>query len=308
MNIVANSLQLEAGDEVLLTDQEYGAVRRIWQKKCDAADAHLKVCTLPCPATTVDEVVESVISAMTSRTKILIISHITSGTATILPVKEICAAAKQKQVLVCVDGPHALAQTEVNIAEIGCDFYTASCHKWLCAPFGSGFLFAAPKWIQTLEPLIVSWGGSLEGRPFHWKHEFTWSGTRDPAPFLTVPTAIKFLTEVGLEKFRKQTHALACYARDTIYNFTQLAPIVPDSPEWFGSMISLPIPPLIGDPPKPGIPDPLQNELWEKHQIEVPIIHWKQRRFIRVSCHLYNTTAHIDRLAEALQQAEHIQS
>lgn len=301
MNIVADSFPLHPGDEVLFTNQEYGAVMRIWRRACDRAQANIVVQPMPRPVTSAEEQVAGLLAGVTERTKLIVVSHITSPTAVIFPVEAICREAKKRGVPVCIDGPHALAMIDVNLRKLDCDFYCASGHKWLSAPFGSGFLFVAKRWQQKLSPPVMSWGGSLSGRPAHWQDEFRWLGTRDPAPFLAMPTAIEFLGQFGLEEFRSQTHELARYARQRIAELTGLEPPIPDSREWYGSMIALPLRPN-GPAPKQGIRDQLQNPLWEKHGIEIPIVHWHGERLIRVSCHLYNTREHIDRLCDALRE------
>ncbi|HTN74099.1 MAG TPA: aminotransferase class V-fold PLP-dependent enzyme, partial [Pirellulaceae bacterium] len=214
MNHVAASFPLTANDEVLLTDHEYGAVLRIWERACQRAGAAPpKIATLPRPLRTVSETVEAIVNQLTPRTKLLIVSHITSATAVTLPVKEICAALQSRGVAVCIDGPHAIAQLELKLDELGCDYYCASCHKWLCGPFGSGFLYVAPQRQATTTPAVLSWG-RVQGDDRHtWQDEFVWSGTRDPSNWLALPTAIDFLTQIGLPAFRARTHALARYAR-----------------------------------------------------------------------------------------------
>src|SRR5262245_30076601 len=130
MNIIANSFPLAAGDEVLATDHEYGAVLRIWRKACQKAGANLVVQRLPERFTSADEVVETLFAGATPRTKLLVVSHVTSPTAVILPVERICRRAREGGIPVCIDGPHAPAAVPVEIDRLGCDFYTASCHKW----------------------------------------------------------------------------------------------------------------------------------------------------------------------------------
>ena len=302
MNIVAANVDLQPNDEVLVTDHEYGAVLRIWRRVCRQAGAKLVVQKLPqvhvSPAETADEFLKGV----TGNTRLIVVSHVTSPTAIILPLKQICHRARELGIPVCVDGPHAVAMIPLNLRALGCDYYTASCHKWLSAPFGSGFLYVARKHQQSLDPPIMSWGGSISGQTANWKDEFNWSGTRDPAGFLAVPAAIGFLETAGIDKFRRSTHDLAQYARSQITAMTGMAPSVPDSDDWYGSMITLPIPVSGDDPPKDGQRDPLQDALWQQHKIEIPIIHWHGKRFIRVSCHLYNNRNDIDHLVDALKK------
>jgi isopenicillin-N epimerase len=300
MNVVAANVDLSADDEVLLTDHEYGAVVRIWREACRRAGAQLVVRSLPDPLNSADELVETFLGGITDRTKLIVVSHVTSPTAAILPVAAICRGARARGVPVCVDGPHAVAMVPLDLRQIDCDFYAASCHKWLSAPFGSGFLYVARRRQPGLKPVVMSWGGSISGRPASWKDEFNWSGTRDPAAFLAVPAAIEFLECHGLENFRRETHELAAAAWRRISEFTGLEPLVPDSRDWYGSMVSLPLPAAVVEAGHPAQPDPLQAALWEQFRIEAPVMRWQGRRLLRVSCHLYNGRSDLDRLLAAL--------
>jgi isopenicillin-N epimerase len=321
MNVVARSVSLGLGDEVLLTDHEYGAVQRIWRRRCQETGATFTVCKLPQPIESVGQIVEALQDSMTPRTKLLVVSHVTSPTALILPVREICARAREQGISVCIDGPHAPAAVPIDLEALGCDYYAASCHKWLSAPFGSGFLYVHPRRQSELAPSIVSWGRSLSGRPGNWKDEFNWTGTRDPAPWLAIADAIAFLQKLslsprdddveggnevdseppqGVKLFREYSHQLASYARRKIVELTGLAPFLPDTQDWYGTMIALPLPEGVR-PVTDGHMHPLQEALWEKHQIEVPIVTWRGSCYIRVSCHLYNDVADIDRLTSALR-------
>jgi len=302
MNILATSLEFESGDEILFSDHEYGAVVRIWRRVCKKTGAIPVFAQTPCPVTSTDEFVDAIFEKATDRTKLLVVSHISSPTAVVFPVAEICRRAKERKIPVCIDGPHAIAMLPLNIQELNCDFYTASCHKWLCAPFGSGFLYVAPKWQQKMQPAVLSWGRSVSGRQTNWKDEFHWTGTHDPSANLAIPAAIEFLTDYGLENFRKVTHQNAQYFRQRMQETTGLPELVPDSPDWYGSMIAMPIPNHDVEPPPNGKRDPLQDALWEKYKIEIPVLHWQGQRLIRCSCHLYNSRTEIDLLMQALKE------
>jgi isopenicillin-N epimerase len=300
MNIVADSFPLAAGDEVLLTDHEYGAVRRIWQRACEKAGAKARIVELPIPFTTTAQTADAILAAATDQTRLLVVSHITSPTAVVLPVQEICRRAKARGIAVAIDGPHAVAQVPLDISALDCDFYAASCHKWLSASFGSGFLYAHPRQQSGVRPNVMSWGRLPPGKIDSWSDEFLWTGTRNPAAYLSVPSAIEFLEEIGLESFRARTHWLAQYARRQIAETTQLEPLVPDNAAWYGSMAHVPLS-TTSTNETCAVSNPLQHVIWQKLGIEVPIVDFRGRRYIRVSCHLYNDTSQIDRLVDGLK-------
>ena len=309
MNVVAESVKLEAGDEVLLNDHEYGAVFRIWRAACDRVGAKIISPAIgtgddsqPRRFQDVSEIVQPIVNAITSRTKLIVISHVTSPTAMVFPVEEICSIAKSRGVPICIDGPHAIAMRPLNLQKLECDYYCASLHKWLSAPLGSGFLYVRRKWQQKLKPHLTSWGRSLGGCPPRWQDELNWLGTRDPAPFLAVPAAIDFLERTGVEKFRQQTHALAQYARGRLEQILGQTATIPNSIDWYASMIAVPLPPDSNKKSRPNAIHPLQQELWDQHQMEILVTECHGHRYLRVSCHLYNTLVEIDQLCVALQK------
>jgi isopenicillin-N epimerase len=309
MNVVASSFPLDRGDEVLINDHEYGAVLRIWRRACQEAGAVLKTVELPLPFTTADETVRAIFAAAGERTRLVIASHITSPTAVTLPIEAICSEARRRGIAVAIDGPHAVAQLPLALDQLDCDFYAASCHKWLSAPFGSGFLYVAPRHQPHVRAPELSWGRVQPTPVETWSDEFVWTGTRDPSAYLSIPAAIEILEHVGLENFRARTHWLARYARQRLVELTGLEPMVPDDHAWYGAMAHVPLPPrriasaadaatraAIGHP----VSNLLQHALWRDFGIEVPIVDFGPRRYIRVSCHLYNDTKQIDRLVAAL--------
>lgn len=302
MNIVARTVPLAAGDEVLLNDHEYGAVLRIWREAAAQAIAKVVTARIPVPISTAADVLEPLFAAVTERTKLIVISHVTSPSAIVFPVAEVCRRARELGIAVCIDGPHAIAMRDVSIKDLDCDFYCASLHKWLSAPLGTGFLHVAPKWQSRIKSPIVSWGRSVGGLPAKWQDEFNWLGTRNPAGFLAVPAAIRFLERFGVEHFRETTHELAREARRMLESVTGNVALVPDSPDWYGSMITVPLPSNGPQRSQPNAMDPLQSALWDRYRIEVPVVDWHGRRHIRVSCHLYNKQDELDRLQCALTE------
>lgn len=294
MNVVANCFPLQAGDEVLLNDHEYGAVQQIWQRATARVGAQAKSFVIKLPLESSAEIVEQILQNCNARTRLVIVSQITSPTAMIWPVAEISAALRARGVAVCIDGPHAPAQIDVTIDDYGCDFYTASCHKWLCAPLGTGFLQVHPRWHNCMQPILQSWGRLLPDTPQHWYEHFTWSGTRDNSGYLAIPAAIDFMQAVGLAAFRERTSWLANYAENHLVELTGQSPVAPRAAGFYGTMCHVPLP--------GGDWSQLQNQLWQQYQIEVPIVHFGGRWFVRVSCHLYTSTSQIERLLHALRR------
>ena len=300
MNIVAANTKLEAGDEVLLNDHEYGAVIRIWGAHCQRAGAKTVMARLPLGETTATARVDAIFERVTPRTRMIVISHVTSPTALILPVEEVCRRAKPLGIPVCIDGPHAVAMRPLALDALGCDYYCASLHKWLSAPFGSGFLYAKTRHTSGLKPPIISWGRSLSGLAHRWIDEFHWSGTQDPAAYLGVPEAIRFLESVGLERFRDQCHALAQYAGQQLVERVGAIPLA--RADEFGTMLTLELSQLSQVNQQPGTPPALQLRLAREFRIEIPIVEWRDRMHIRVSCHLYNSPEQIDQMVSVVSK------
>lgn len=296
LNIVVRSLNLNPDDEVLASDMEYGAMDRTW--RFHALKAGFKYINHPVsvPVTDCDSYIKHFWSAITPRTKVIFLSHISSPTALIAPVKEICRLARAAGIMTIIDGAHAPGQIELNLSDLNPDFYGGNLHKWLCAPKGAGFLYANPRVQHLVEPLIISWGWQSDtpsGSQFI--DYLQWTGTRDLAPFLTVPAAIEFQTTHDWNRVRKQCHALASDTLAQIADLTGVTPIYSPASDWFAQMAACSMPAEI-DPPA------FQQRLYNEFKIEVPILAWQNRRLMRVSIQVYNTRNDIDYLLSALKQ------
>ncbi len=294
MNVIADNLNLAADDEVLLNNHEYGAVHRIWNRAVQRVGAKCVTATLPLLFESKGEVIDCLLAKCSERTKLVVISHVTSSTALIMPVQEICEVMKKRGIAVCVDGPHAPAQIDVRLDELNCDFYTASCHKWLNASLGTGFLYVNPRWQGNIQPQIKSWGRLSPAVPEHWTEEFTWSGTRDPSGYLSIPSAIDFLDTIGFDAFRERTRFLATYGEQKLSELFGNKPLADRDQGWYGSMAHVRLPGKDYSQ--------LQNQLWQRFQIEVPIFKFENVDYLRLSCHLYNSTRQIDFLIDALHE------
>jgi isopenicillin-N epimerase len=291
INMLARSLKLTPGDEILTTDHEYGAIDRTWSFNCLHTGAHYIPRPVPLPVASQADFVESFWAGVTARTRVIFISHITSSTGLIFPVQEICRRARQASILSIVDGAHVPGQIPLHLSEIGSDIYTGACHKWLCAPKGAAFLYARREIQPWLDPLVVSWGYESEqpsASQFIDYHE--WQGTRDLAAFLSVPAAIEFQATHNWEQVRRDCHALAIQTRQRINALTGQEPICPE--DWFSQMFSVRL-------PDDTVLDNLKERLYEEHRIEVPLLLWNEIKLMRVSFQAYNTPADADALLEA---------
>lgn len=301
INMVARSLSLKPGDEILATDHEYGSLDRTWNFVCQKSGAKYIRYPIPLPLSNVPDFIEAFWSGVNERTKVIFISHITSPTALIFPIAEICQKARQAGILSIVDGAHAPGQIIINLPAIGADIYTGACHKWLCAPKGSAFLFARREIQTMLEPLVISWGfQSKHPGPSQFIDYHEVQGTRDVAAFLSVPKAIELLSQPDWVAARQDRHNLACQTRQRISELTHLDPISPlvdntlaQEHTWFGLM-------FVARLPNNCDLEYLKRRLYDDFHIEVPLTLWNDQKLIRTSFQVYNSEEDADRLLEAL--------
>lgn len=291
VNLVAKSLRLTPGDEILTTQHEYGANDHLWDYLAAVSGVKIVRQDIPLPVTTHADFVDQLWQGVTPRTKMIFISHLTSPTALIFPIADICRRARGAGILTLIDGAHAPGQIPVDLAAIDADFYTGNLHKWLCAPKGTAFLYARPDQQAWLRPLVVSWGWA-EGADFVTRNQ--WQGTRDISAFLTIPAAIRFQAEHDWPAQRERCHELARQTRIAIGHLTCLAPLHPDSPEWYAQMVAAPLPDDCDL-------NALKTALYDKYRIEIPVITWGGWRLIRASFQAYNTPADLAALVGALK-------
>jgi isopenicillin-N epimerase len=305
VNAVLRSRVFTAGDELLTTDHAYNACRNTLGFVADRAGARIVTVTLPLPVRSPDDVVEAVLAKVTARTRLALIDHVTSPTALILPVERLTAELAARGVDVLIDGAHAPGMVPLNLATLGATYYSGNCHKWLCAPKGSAFLWTRREEQADVRPLTISHGATAvrPGRS-RFRLEFDWTGTSDPTAWLTVPKAIEYLgglVEGGWPALMARNRALALDGRRLLCEATGTAPSCPDA--MIGSIASISLPDGTTDVGWRR-PDPLQARLYESWSIEVPVMSWPAapRRLVRISAQLYNRREHYERLAEALRK------
>ena len=234
-------------------------------------------------------------AGLTDKTKVVFLSHITSSTGLILPVKEIVDIAKAKGIISIVDGAHVPGQLPLSIKELDADFYTGAAHKWMMAAKGCSFLYAHKR-VQPIlkEPLIVSWGYKAikpSGSKFIDYNQMI--GTRDFSAFLTIPSCIQFMEENNWPIVAEQCHELVINNATRFFNLLESTPISPLTKEWIGQMLSIPI--------KTIRPEELQLKFFTDYNIEVPVMKQGDKIYLRYSINGYNNQQDLDALYDALE-------
>ncbi|HET7094946.1 MAG TPA: aminotransferase class V-fold PLP-dependent enzyme [Thermomicrobiales bacterium] len=302
VNIVARSLALDPGDEILTTDLEYGACDRAWDEACRKAGARVIRMPIALPVGDPAAVVDAVWQGATPRTRVLYLSHITSGTALTLPIEPLIQRAREAGVFTVIDGAHAPGHIPVDLTAIGADAYSGNLHKWLCAPKGAGVLHVRREHHAWMGSDIVSWGWVEESDHFRDDDLFVsrnaWQGTRDVAAYLAAPAAIRYQAERDWPSVRARCHDLVSDARRRIGALTGLPPAAPEPAEadwpWFCQMAIAPLPPVDARE--------LKRRLYDEFRVEVPITQRDGQAYIRVSIQGYNTASDVDALLNALER------
>lgn len=297
VNIIARSLALAPGDEILTSDHEYGACDYTWEFICSKTGASYVHQPIPLPAHSSEQMVEQFWQGVTPKTRLIYLSHITSPTALRLPIEAICQQARQANILTLIDGAHAPGQIPLDLDALGADWYTGNLHKWALSPKGAGFLYARPEVQHLVEPLVVSWGyhaAPEASTGSRFQDLLGWTGTRDPAASLSVPAALQFMEEHRWELVRQDCHILLRQAIEKLCELVQMAPLYPLEADLYFQMGIAPLP--------PGTDLALlKRRLYDEYRVEVPLIDWNSQKFVRISVQGYNTQADLDALTKGLR-------
>ena len=321
VNTVLRSLDFNSGDEILTTDHEYNACINAIRYVAARAHANVVVASIPLPIAQSSDVTEAILERVTERTRLAVISHVTSPTGLVFPIERIVARLAERGVDTLVDGAHAPGMVDLDVSALGAAYYTGNGHKWLCSPKGSAFLHVRRDRQQGIVPLVVSHGANS---PRHdrsrYRLESDWGGTADPSTYLAVPAALDFMSGLlpgGWSELRARNRDLARAARSRLLAVLgSPTPLAPD--DMLGSLAAVELPPSTQPPIAQHTPnadddatyplDPLHDMLYEEDRIEVPVLSWPhapayeaaRRRLLRVSAQLYNDAADYDRLASAI--------
>jgi isopenicillin-N epimerase len=302
LNIVAQSLDLKEGDEILTTDHEYSALEKTWAYVARRTGAKIVTVKVPMPFVSEEAFTETILAGITDRTRVLFLSHITSPTALVFPIERPIAEARKRGIWTVIDGAHTPGHIPLNLDAMGVDFYSGNCHKWLMTPKGSAFLYVRPELQGMINPLVISHGwtadskqpdakGAFGNSPFI--DELEMQGTRDPAAWLTVPAAIEFRMQHDWTSVAADCRVLAQDTARRLQALTGLAPL--STPEFCApQMVAMPIPDTdTGE---------LAKQLMARYSIEIPVFKWQDHSIVRVSVQGYNSKAQMDTLIEALTE------
>ncbi|HEY6142259.1 MAG TPA: aminotransferase class V-fold PLP-dependent enzyme [Flavobacterium sp.] len=294
VNTIMRSLDLKAGDEILSTNHEYGAMDRTWNFYCKKSGIKYIRQNISLPVVSKEQILEEFWRGYTSKTKIVFLNQISSATALIFPVKEICDRARELGLITIIDGAHVTGQMDLNITELNPDFYTGTLHKWMLAPKGSSFLYVKKDFQEMLDPLVVGWGyESVSPGESQFLDYQEFQGTRDISAFLCTPKVIDFLEKNDWKTKAKECRSIVLKNYQRFCDLLNTQPICPITEEFLVQMASVPV--------KTSNPTALKELLFNKYKIEIPVMPLNGDYFIRYSINAYNSQEDLDILYKALE-------
>jgi isopenicillin-N epimerase len=308
VNTVLRSLQFNAGDELLVTNQEYNACRNALEFVAKRSGARVVVAKVPFPFRSMDEIIAAVVQRVTPKTRLALLDHVVSQTGLVMPIARLVSELKKVGVDTLVDGAHAPGMVPLELEKLGAAYYTGNCHKWLCTPKGAALFYVRKDRQESIRPLVISHGANSKRKDrSRFLIEFAWAGTLDPAAYLSVPEALRFVGSLlpgGWPEIMTRNRALALAGRKIICDALNVTEPCPE--EAVGSLAAIPLPDAAPDqlPTPPIFEYPLQDRLRTQHGIEVPIMPWPSppNRLVRISAQLYNSLSQYESLAKALVQ------
>lgn len=295
VNIVAKSLKLNPGDEILATNLEYGACDRTWKYYCEKSGAKYVRQPIQFPLESKEDFIQQFTKGINSRTKLIFISHITSSTALRLPVEEICQIAKEKGIPTFIDGAHGPAQVDVDLRKLNCDYYVGACHKWMMAPKGSSFLYVKKEFQKELDPLVVSWGYEADfpsQSQFLDYHEM--QGTRDLSAFCSIPATIEFMEKHNWKKVSEDCKKLVQQNALQFCEILGKKPIAPINDDFIAQIFSSEM--------DCKNPKELHDRLFCEFKIQIPVMPHGNKVFLRYSINAFNSQEDLDKLFDVLKK------
>jgi isopenicillin-N epimerase len=305
VNSVLRSLPLRRGDELLTTSLDYNACRNVLVEVTRRSGAKLVVAEIPFPLQSGEEITAAILRAVTPRTRLVLLDHVTSNTAVVMPLRQIIRELEARGVDTLVDGAHAPGMLPLNLRELRPTYYTANLHKWVCAPKGAAFLYVRTERQAQIQPAVISHGNNRPRPGFTaFQDRFDWCGTFDLTAWLCVPEAIRWMGKLlpgGWRELRERNHQLVVQARNILCERFEVSPPCPD--ELLGSIATIPLPEQFQKRKASGKIDREQLALYDRFGIEVPLNRFgtPTQRWLRISAQIYNSPAEYEYLAAALE-------
>ena len=286
-------MDLKKNDEILTTNHEYGALDKTWNFICKKRGSKYIKQKINLPLNSKEDFIKEFVKGINNKTKVIFISHITSPTGLIFPVEEVCKIAKENEIFCIIDGAHVPGHIKLDLKKLDPDIYTGACHKWMCAPKGTSFLYAKKNIQDDIDPLVISWGYDAEIpgiSKFLDYHQ--WQGTNDPSAYLTLPDIIKFLNNYDWINVSKKCREINIQAKELVGNSLNKEPI--SSNEFIGQMTSFEI--------NCKHPIDLMKIFYEKYKLAVPIFQWEDKVLLRFSIQAYNSLDDIEKLIKIMKE------
>lgn len=298
VNIAAHAFgaMLKPGDEILTTDHEYGACDRAWKQYAISKGAVWNRVSIPMPAPSQADLLELIWSGVNERTRLLFISHITSPTALRMPVEELCKRARQAGIITVIDGSHIPGHIPLDLSTLQADFYTGNCHKWMCTPKGSAFMWASEQYRHVLPPLVVSWGADIPtvgDGAFVDENEFL--GTRDHSPFLTLPFALEWMHRSDWHAVQRRCRELTSHTEQQLVNLAGVRSIRAEGADPLLQLGTVLLPDDVDVAA-------MKEWLYDQRGIEVVVHRWNNAPILRFSVHLHTSENDLQRLVASVRE------
>jgi isopenicillin-N epimerase len=304
INTFCLSVRLPPGAEVLMTDHEYGSMQHAWQRAAKRHGWTIRIADLPVESSAPEDYVNAVVDRLSKDTRLLYLSHVLYTTGHILPIEKIISKARERGILVFVDGAHAPGMIPLNLSKLKPHFYAANLHKWFLTPVGAAFLFVEEGMEDHLEPWQVSWAyhddrsdpnSRNEYGSTPWIRQFEMEGTRDLSSWRVVSACCDFHESIPVAARESRLHELSQAVRESLNGVGEMQCITPASLELRGGLTSFVLPPKIDG-------QLLRQRLWERHQIEINVVDRPGGcQYFRVSTHIYNTLEEVEKLSAAVR-------
>jgi isopenicillin-N epimerase len=294
VNAALRSVPWKRGDRIVTTDHVYHAVRQTLRRLAREEDLELVEIPVPLPLRDARQIIDAIEPWLAPPTRLLLVDHATSATAIRFPVERLVPLCRARSIEVLVDGAHAPGMIDLDLGSLDADHYAANLHKWIGAPLGTAFLWSSPRVRDRVHPNITS--------HFHregFGAEFDWQGTRDVSGWIVAKDAIEDLAPVGWRRIREHNHALATWAHAMLVERLGAEPMSPLDGSLLGSMAVVEVPKRLAT--RHERPEALQKAILDDHAIELPVIDWGGRRFVRVSAMVHNRPWQYERLAESIR-------